>query len=137
MLEIFEDIEESEVEEEEELKEYGFDFNTGRMTGKIVTGIEAVRVWSWFALQIPRYRFRQFSWDYGTEAEVLIGKNYGIDYEISEIKRYITDCLLPHPNISEVTDFVTSFDGTTLTASFKIVTSFGDTEMTFRTERSD
>jgi len=129
MLEFFNEIETPEVVQTAPPQEWGIDFSTGRMTGKKVSGVEAIKVWAWFALQVPRYRFRQFTWNYGTEAEELIGKNYGVDFEISELKRYITECLTVHPNITEVTDFDTSFDGTTLYARFTLVTDFGEARM--------
>lgn len=134
MLDIFEDLDDIEDDTGEIPKEYGFDFETGKMTGKIVTGIEALKIWAYFALRIQRYRFRQFTWAYGSQSEELIGKNYGVDYEISELRRYITDCLLVNPFISEVTDFVTEFEGTKLTASFRIVSTFGSTEMRYGEE---
>ena len=38
-------------------KEYGIDFKTGQLTGEIVEGLEAVKVWIWLVLQTPRYRY--------------------------------------------------------------------------------
>ena len=129
MLEFFLDEQVEEIGTKEPPTEWGFDFATGKMTGEKVRGVEAVKVWAWFALKVARYRFRQFTWNYGTEAESLIGKNYGVDYEMSELKRYITECLTVHPNVVEVADFETEFDGTTLTARFTLVTDFGATRM--------
>lgn len=40
--------------------DYEIDFNTGRLTGGIVEGVEAIKVWIWLALQIERYRFPIF-----------------------------------------------------------------------------
>ena len=31
-------------------REYGIDFQTGRLTGRIVEGIEAIKVWVWNCL---------------------------------------------------------------------------------------
>lgn len=129
MLEVFEELEAEATAQMMPPREWGFDFETGKMTGEVVTGVEAIKVWAWFALQVKRYRYRQFSWNYGTEAEDLIGKNYGVDYEISELKRYITECLTVHPNVEDVTDFETEFDGTTMTARFTLVTDFGSANM--------
>lgn len=129
MLEVFTDIDAEATARQAPPQEYEIDFETGQMTGRKVSGVEAIKVWAWFALQVARYRYRQFTWNYGTEAEDLIGKNYGVDYEISELQRYITECLTVHPNVTEVSDFVTSFEGTTLTAKFTLVTDFGATTM--------
>lgn len=129
MLEVLRDIEEEESAEEI-FTEYGIDFETGQLTGDVVTGKEAVRVWAFFALQIQRYRYRIFTWNYGSEAETLIGTNYGRDYTESEIKRFITDCLSVNPYITGIDDFKIKFEGSSLTASFTIQTSYGDTQMT-------
>lgn len=131
MLEIFENLAET-AEKTSPPIEFAYDFENRKILRGVVSGAEAIKVWAYFALQIPRYRYRQFSWNYGTEAEELVGKNYGVDFEVSELQRYITECLLVHPNIREVADFTTAFDGTTLTASFTIVTDFGTTTMEVR-----
>ena len=39
-----------------------------------VTGVEAVRVWIWTALKTARFHHDIYTWDYGCEAESLIGK---------------------------------------------------------------
>ena len=35
-------------------KEYGLDFKTGQLTGEIVEGIEAIKVWIWNCLHVQR-----------------------------------------------------------------------------------
>ena len=42
-------------------REYGVDFRTGQLTGKIVEGIEAVKVWIWSCLHTERYRYAMMS----------------------------------------------------------------------------
>lgn len=37
-------------------REYGVDFQTGQLTGKIVEGIEAIKVWIWLCLHTERFR---------------------------------------------------------------------------------
>lgn len=69
---------EEEEEQEESLyipKEYGINFETGQLSGKIVEGYDALLVWVWLALQTPRYRYYIYSEDYGQEYEDLIGKS--------------------------------------------------------------
>lgn len=36
-------------------KEYGIDFATGQLTGKIVEGKEAIKVWIWNCLKTQRF----------------------------------------------------------------------------------
>ena len=59
-------------------KEYAWDFveaddflfTNGRNT--VVTGVEAVKVWAWKALQTPKGRYKAYSWNFGNELEALI-----------------------------------------------------------------
>ena len=72
-------LDEIEVYKSPEIKvprEYEIDYETGQMTGKIVEGLEAIKVWIWLVLKIPRYRYLLFSWDYGNEYDALVGKSY-------------------------------------------------------------
>ena len=109
--------------------EFGINFETGEMTGGKVTGLEAIKVWAWNALKIPRYRYEQFSWDYGSELEDLIGTaGVPMNYIESEAKRMVEECLTQNRFIEGIEDFdVMLFDGT-LVLSFTIITTFGEVE---------
>ena len=54
-------FEETEEETQEENlyipREYGIDFETGQLSGKMVEGYDALLVWAWLALRTPRYRY--------------------------------------------------------------------------------
>lgn len=89
--EILEDLE----EELETPKEFGIDFTTGQLTGEIVEGIEAIKVWCYLALRIARYHFFICSWDYGSEIEDLYGQGFSAEHIESEAARMIEDELLP------------------------------------------
>lgn len=123
-----EDDEELEVIEEETKppKEYGIDFQTGQLTGGIVEGKDAIKVWIWLALQTPRYRHYIYTWDYGNEFEDLIGQGYTEEYTEAEAQRMTEDCLLVNENIQGITDFSISMAGDTLTISFTAETIYGD-----------
>lgn len=131
MLEVFSDLEIDEESESEFPQEYGIDFSTGKLTGEIVSGVEALKVWCFFALRIERYKYRAFGWDYGSEVFDLYGKTYGFDYIESEVKRMITDCVCAHPNISDCDNFVFENNGSVVRVTFSIVTDFGETEIEF------
>ncbi len=109
------DLEDEEVEleetEEQEYKEYEIDFETGMLTGNIVSGAEAVRVWSWIALQISRYNYGQYSWDYGSELETLIGQTSSQEYLKMESARMIRECLKVNKHVQEVTDIECEING--------------------------
>lgn len=110
-------------------REYAFDFKTGEMTGLIVEGIDAVKVWIYKALKTSRYTYDIYSWDYGEELEELIGKGYEKGFIDSEVERIITDTLTIHPNISRCYNFDITFKDSHLTASFTVDTDFGEVDI--------
>lgn len=109
-------------------KEYEINFQTGQLTGRIVEGKEAIKVWIWLALQIPRYRYYIYSWDYGNEFEELIGQGYNEEYITAEVQRMTEDCLLINENIQSISNFNISMKGDTLTISFTANTIYGSIE---------
>ena len=46
------------------IREYELDFETGKLTGRIVTGVDAICVWAYLALKAKRYRWVIYSWYY-------------------------------------------------------------------------
>ena len=112
-------------------KEYGIDFNTGQLTGKIVEGVEAIKVWIWLCLHTERYRFAIHDWDYGVEFEPYIGQTLDQEYVDTDIKKEVEDAMYINPYISEITDWDSSVsdNGNKLHLVFTAVTDFGDTEV--------
>ena len=97
---------------------------------KIVEGNNAIKVWIYKALLTPRYNYSIYSWDYGSELMDLIGKAYTQSLTKEEAKRYIKEALLINPYILEVTVIDTSFSNGILSADIKIVTIYGESEVT-------
>ena len=97
---------------------------------KIVEGNEAIKVWVYKALLTPRYNYSIYSWDYGSELMDLVGKAYTSSLTKEEAKRYIKEALLINPYILEVTVLDTSFSNGILSADIKIVTIYGESEVT-------
>lgn len=95
----------------------------------IVTGKEAVFVWAWKALNTPRFRHEVYTWDYGNEAESLIGQPISEEMKTSEAARYIKECLLTSPYISAVSNVRISFTGDVLKASCTITTIYGEADI--------
>ncbi len=106
--------------------EYGIDFKTGKLTGEIVTGLEAVRCWCYLALRTPRYRHVAFSWDYGCEIESLIGKFNKAAYIKAKAEEMVSDCLLENPHIQSIKDFDCTADDDRITYMFIIDTDYGE-----------
>ena len=109
-------------------KEYEIDFKTGQLTGRIVEGKEAIKVWIWLVLQTPRYRYYVYTWDYGNEFEDLIGQGYTEEYIGAEAQRMTEECLLVNEHIQSISDFGVSMEGDTLTVSFTANTIYGGIE---------
>ena len=114
-----------ETQESKIPKEYEIDFKTGQLTGRIVEGAEAIKVWIWLVLQTPRYRYYIYSWDYGNEFEELIGRGYSEEYINAEAQRMTEDCLLVNEHIESITDFSVGMENEQLTISFTANTIYG------------
>ena len=97
---------------------------------KIVEGNEAVKVWVYKALLVPRYQYSIYSWGYGSELLSLIGKAYTPQLTKSEAKRYIEEALKINPYILDVNVINTDFKDSILSANVKIVTIYGESEVT-------
>lgn len=109
-------------------KEYEINYKTGQLTGRTVEGLEAIKVWIWFALQTPRYRYYIYTWDYGSEFEDLLGQGYTEEYIEAEAQRMTEDCLLVNENIQSISEFAVNMENDTLTVSFVANTIYGDIE---------
>lgn len=120
----FADTESDDITEEEYVpKEYGIDFKTGQLSGKIVEGVDALMVWCWIALHTPRYRYYIYSDEYGQEFEDLIGKQYSEGYTNSELERMTEECLCVNPYIEGITDFECVKKDEKIMLSFKLITT--------------
>ena len=97
---------------------------------KIVEGNNAIKVWAYKALLTPRYNHSIYSWDYGSELMDLVGKAYTPSLTKEEAKRYIKEALLINPYVLEVNVIDTSFNNGILSADIKIVTIYGESEVT-------
>ena len=96
---------------------------------KIVEGNEAIKVWVYKALLVPRYNYSIYSWNYGSELMDLIGKAYTPQLTKSEAKRYIEEALKINPYILDVNVIDTSFRDSILSANVKITTIYGESEV--------
>nr|DAZ52448.1 MAG TPA: Protein of unknown function (DUF2634) [Caudoviricetes sp.] len=125
-----EEIDAEELEEETEKQEYEVDFETGKLTGRMISGIEAVKQWLTIALAIDRYKYTQYSWENGSELSTLIGQGYEKDYVDSEVERMISEVAELNDDITDVSDFNITFEDDRLTVSFKVSTVYGEEDMT-------
>ena len=111
------------------IREYELDFKPGRLTGRIVTGVDALCVWAYLALKAKRYRWVIYSWQYGEEYTNLIGYSFDDDYLYSEVKRYIEECLFVNEHITGIEDLTVNQVNEMLYIRFRMVTDAGSKEV--------
>ncbi len=111
------------------IREYGLDFKSGRLTGKIVEGVDALCVWAYLALKAKRYRWVIYSWGYGDEVYELIGNSYSEEYLRSECRRYMEECLFENEHITGIEDLEVSQIKDVLHIKFRMVTDVGSKEV--------
>ena len=111
------------------IREYELDFKTGRLTGRIVTGVDALCVWAYLALKAKRYRSVIYSWQYGEEYTNLIGYSFDEDYLYSEVKRYIEECLFINEHITGIEDLTVNQVNEMLYIRFRMITDVGSKEV--------
>ena len=110
-------------------QEYDFEFETGKLTGKILEGKEALQVWIYKTLLTKRYKHIIYSWDYGQDLEEIIGQGYEKGLIKSEVERRIKDCLLIHPHIKECNNFNIRLQQDQLQVDFIVNTIYGEVDI--------
>ncbi len=89
-------------------------------------GLEAVAQAVEIILNVERYMYLIYSWDFGIEFQDLIGKDPS--YACPEIARRVKDALLQDERIKDVDDWSFKQDKHSIIASFTVHTVFGDIE---------
>lgn len=112
-------------------KEIEWDFKQNKIIYKngspsIVTGKDAVLIWALKALRIKRARYEIYSWDYGNETENLIGQPFTHELKRSEAIRYVKECLMVNPYITDVSDIQVDFKDDLMSVQCKIDTIYGE-----------
>ena len=92
----------------------------------VVTEKEALKVWIWKAIRTPRFRYEIYTWAYGSEFESLLGQAYSDSVKTAEAPRYLRECLLVNPYITQVKDISVSFEAAKLTVRGTAVTIYGE-----------
>lgn len=106
---------------------YAVNWQTGRVSG-FVDGVEALRQAIYKILQTERFAHIIYSWNYGFEANRLIGQSAA--YLKSEVQRLITEALLADERITAVENFKITITGKRKAAvEFTAVSVFGETKI--------
>lgn len=115
-------------------REVAWDFDEDRPiwrggNPKWVTGAQAVATWAWNALHYVRCSRDIFSWDYGDEVQALTGRPFTQGVKESEAVRYIQECLLVNPYITDVRQISVEFSAATLSIRCTVDTIYGEVDV--------
>lgn len=111
-------------------REYAYDYRNNclmKHAGKpyLVERDEAIKIWIFHALKVPRYKYTAHSREYGNELDRVVGQAGSRQIIESEVQRYITAALMVNPYIQELQNFAFSWSGSHLNVSFDVVTVYG------------
>ena len=114
------------------MQEVGMDFHTGQPllepdgSFRLVSGLEAVRVWVWRALQPDntRYAYSAHTVSYGNQFHLLAGKS--LPQAESRMAGLVRETLLVCPYITGVERFSFRREGSRLIAAFTVRTVYGE-----------
>lgn len=126
--------EEEQIQTEVELpifRELAFDFDTLQLKTRgglyyYVEKNEAIKIWIYFALLIPRFTYVAYTTDYGQEIYTLIGRYLSGELLKSELKRFIEEALLCNPYITSLSDFDIQRQGAKVLCYFNVNTVYGN-----------
>lgn len=128
------EIEFDDIEDDSEVIEtsqtYKIDFENGRITNEMITGLEAIRQFVYLSLHTERYAYSVFSHDIGNELQDILADNETTDaYKKMEIPRLIEEALIYDDRVSSVSDFEIEKQGDSFHVSFTVETDEGTLEI--------
>jgi len=107
-------------------KTYKINFKEKRIIGEI-DGLEAVSQAVYKILHTERFNSLIYSWDYGVEFEVLIGKDY--DFILGDLQRRIEEALLQDDRIERIESVVVNKQQKdSILVSFIVVSKYGNVQ---------
>lgn len=104
-------------------KTFRLNHNSLTVTGTI-DQIQAVEQAVFLILNVERYQWLIFSWNYGVELHNLIGKDP--EYCLPEIERRVREALLQDDRITAVQDFQFEINKKQVLTTFTVVSIFGE-----------
>jgi len=111
--------------EEETSHTYKLDLDNSTIAG-YVDDLEAMKQAIYLILNIERYEYLIYSWNYGIELNDLYGQP--IPFVLPELKRRITEALVQDSRILGVDNFSFETNKGKVHATFSVHTIFGDVE---------
>lgn len=104
-------------------KTFRMNYNTLTITGTI-DEIQAVEQAVFLILNVERYQWLIYSWNYGVELHNLIGKDP--EYCLPEIERRVREALLQDDRITAVQSFEFTVNKKTVLVTFTVVSIYGE-----------
>lgn len=111
--------------EEETSHTYKLDLDNSTIAG-YVDGLEAMKQAIYLILNIERYEYLIYSWNYGIELKDLYGQP--MPFVLPELKRRITEALVQDSRILGVDNFSFETNKGKVHVTFTVHTIFGDVE---------
>ena len=111
--------------EEETSHTYKLDLDNSTIAG-YVDGLEAMKQAIYLILNIERYEYLIYSWNYGIELNDLYGQP--MSFVLPELKRRVTEALVQDSRILGVDNFSFETNKGKVHATFTVHTIFGDVE---------
>lgn len=102
--------------------------DTYRING-FIDDIEAVKQSVYLILNVERYDWLIYSWNYGIELNDLYGEES--NFAVAELERVITESLLQDDRINEVNDFIFKVEKNNIYVEFVVITIFGEFDYDF------
>ena len=96
---------------------------TNRLRGR-GDGWEAVRQAVEVIVDVERFKWQIYTPNFGTDYDGLLGTEPG--YAASELRRRLEDAFLPDNRLLGIKDYTYTFEDTSLSAAFTVLTVFGD-----------
>ncbi|MFD2703823.1 DUF2634 domain-containing protein [Paenibacillus shunpengii] len=109
-------------ESEEDTLTYEIDIESGKLTGRLISGIAAVRQNVAITLLTERYKYSIYDDDHGTE--YVIGEDR-VTFEI-ETKQRIEESLLMVDNVTAVDEFNFEYSDDEALVTFIVHSEYGD-----------
>lgn len=108
---------------------YALRFDGYPSAGKL-DGVEAMKQAIFLALQIERFRFAIYSWNYGIELDALLGQSM-TPYLQAKVAKAIEDALMADDRVLSVEQFSFTKGKRSLLVKFTVTTTEGDVESEF------
>ena len=108
---------------------YALRFDGYPSAGKL-DGAEAMKQAIFLALQIERFRFAIYSWNYGIELDALLGQSM-TPYLQAKVAKAIEDALMADDRVLSVEQFSFTKGKRNLLVKFTVTTTEGDVESEF------